>query len=266
MCPVKEPNFFAAEGGRFRFTGPGVRWLEETSLTDEATYCASFDGVRGERAVGEVSPRYMVTPQAASRIAATIPEVKIVAVLRDPTERAFSSFVSLRRDGIEPEADFRTALADESRRLEIGWSLGRYVAAGLYAVQLEPYFSAFPKERIRIYLHDDLRDDPVELQHDLHRFLGVAPEPTVAEIPVFNRTGEIPNPLLGGIWRRTHELRARLRPFVPSGLRDATFEWLTSGGTRPAFDPALRAKLAESFRVDVERLERLIDRDLSHWL
>jgi hypothetical protein len=266
MCPVNEPNFFAAVDGSVALTGSGREWLQRTSLCDAEAYCRSFAGVRGEHAIGEVSPRYLAAAGAAARIAATLPEVKLVAILRQPAERAFSAFVSLRRDGIEPLADLRAAIADEPRRMAAGWGLGCYVEAGRYAMHLEPYFRLFPKDQIRIYLYEDLQTDVEGLFADLFRFLGVAPNPSLGEVPQLNTTGEIKNPILRMVWRHTHGLRARTRRFVPASLRDRAFELLTRAAVKPAFSPELRAEITELSRPDIERLQVLIDRDLSHWL
>lgn len=266
MCPVKEPNFFAAEGGRIGGLGPGARWIEGTSVVTESEYRALFDRVRDERVVGEVSPRYMVDANAAARIHATLPGAKIVAVLRQPVDRAFASFVSLRRDGIEPLDDFHAALEDEPRRISEGWASARYLTGGRYAEQLRPYFARWPSDRIRIYLQEELLERPRDVQRDLFSFLNVDETPIVDRIPTFNRSAEIANPVLASLWRRTHELRTGVRGIVPKVVRDGLFERLTRGGPKPRLDPSLRRELTERLRPEIEDLARLIDRDLSHWL
>lgn len=266
ICPVNEPNFFAVRDGGLPRAGPGMEWLERRSLCDEGAYRRSFDGAKGERAIGEVSPRYMATPGTAERIASVLPEVKLVAILRQPAERAFSSFVSLRRDGIEPLADLRLAIRDEPRRLAEGWGLGRYTETGRYAQHLEPYFEHFPRDHIRVYLHDDLQEDPRGLFADLFEFLGVSRDVELGDLPRLNPTGEIRNSLLGVAWRRTHWLRGKVGDFVPTRLRDPVFERIMGTTVKPEFPPELRAELTERFRPDIDRLQELLGRDLSHWL
>ena len=100
MPDIKETNFFALEGTRADFKGPGDdECLNRLAVTDLESYERLFEGVTDQVAIGEASPLYLYHPEAPRRIKALIPHTRIVAILRNPTDRAFSSFMHLVRDG-----------------------------------------------------------------------------------------------------------------------------------------------------------------------
>ncbi|TCJ15544.1 sulfotransferase, partial [Rubrobacter taiwanensis] len=154
MSPTKETNFFALEGQRVAFRGPGVEErINAWTITELSEYERQFAGVRGERAVGEVCPLYLYSERAAERIKRHVPEVRLIAVLRDPAERAYSSFLMLRRSGREPLEDFAAALEAEDRRVAGGWEYAwHYRRAGYYHEQLSRYYALFDPAQIRVYL------------------------------------------------------------------------------------------------------------------
>src|SRR5262245_28683977 len=81
MSPVKEPIYFAL-GPNLVFTGPAADWVLDQAAKTREEYEALFAGVTNEKAIGEASPRYLASPDAAGRIRETIPEARLVAILR----------------------------------------------------------------------------------------------------------------------------------------------------------------------------------------
>ena len=94
MPAVKEPHFFANIN-----PDPDQRHL--FPAMDEGQYVRLFRGALHYRAIGEASPSYLVTKGAAERIKARVPNAKIIMLLRDPTERAFSHYLMDIRDGLQ---------------------------------------------------------------------------------------------------------------------------------------------------------------------
>ena len=140
MSPVKEPKFFALGGERLDYRGPGdearMRGASVTSLED---YRELFRGVSTETAVGEASTLYLYSERAAARIKHHVPDVKLIAVLRNPVDRAYSDFLHLVRDGIEPLTDFPQALEAEESRIRSRWApMWHYRRRGFYHPQLKP--------------------------------------------------------------------------------------------------------------------------------
>jgi hypothetical protein len=266
MSPVKEPNYFAFADGHPPERGPGAVWLRRTSVTTLAEYEALFAGAGGARAIGEASPRYLRTPEAPARIRGLLPDVRLVAILRNPVERAYAAYLGLRRDGLDPAPTFEDALDDVDRRLRAGWARAGLVEAGLYHRHLSRYYERFPPERIRVYLHEDLRADPAGLVRDLLSFLGVDPGFVPDTSRVHGRTGVVRNRALRAMWTRSWRAREALGPVVPRRVRDGVRRRVLRDLERPPLDPATRARLVRVFRPDVLALEELIGRDLSAWL
>jgi Sulfotransferase family len=261
---VKEPRFFSYDpDDRTRYAGPRAHELIDSVVKDQAAYEALYEAANGERAIGDVSPAYLPSPIAADRIRAAVPDARVVAVLRDPVERAYSHFLDNVGSGWEPETDFERVLdLREQRRRERWWRKWDYVDNGFYAAQLERYFEAFERDRIRIYLYEDLRADPLDLVTEVLRFVGVDPS---AELDVSGRHNVSSVPRHRGVQRLLSApapVRGALRPLVPGRLRSR----IRRGNLhRPEMSPVARARLRETYREDVDRLEALIGRDLSAW-
>jgi hypothetical protein len=135
---------------------------------------------------GEKSTDYLESAAAAERIARDLPRVKLVFILREPVERAYSNYLWSRMNGLETE-DFATALrleADREKDLPERLRFARpfsYFSRGLYADLLAPYLQRFSREQILILQFEDICVRPRALAERLHRFLGVPPRPEHAD-------------------------------------------------------------------------------------
>jgi hypothetical protein len=178
LTPLKETNYFALAGQQLAFRGPGDEdYVNRLSITDEASYRSQFDGVRDEIAIGEASPLYLYHPQAAARIHDALPDAKIIAILRNPIDRAYSAFLHLVRDNREVHRDFEQALAQEPARIADNWEhIWHYLSMGRYYEQVKRYYDTFPHEQVRVYLYRDLRTDCTTLLRDTLNYLQVDPD------------------------------------------------------------------------------------------
>jgi hypothetical protein len=270
MSPKKETNFFAFEGETPRFRGPGDDYRVNRSITTLADYQRQFDGVTTEKAIGEASPRYLVHENAPARIRHHIPDAKLIAVLRDPVERAYSAYVMYRREGLETCATFAEALAAAEQRIREGWGWGSYLRVGFYHQQLTRYLDLFDAEQLRIYLYEDFLSRPLEITRQIFGFIGVD-ESFAPDMAERHNVGGVP---------RRHVLDALLRPnrfwgLVQRGLPEAQFKRVAVWRERlrkqnrvkaePLSD-GLRQELIAVYREDICRLQDLIKRDLSRWL
>jgi hypothetical protein len=267
MSALKETNFFAFKGERPDFGGPDGDVFNRDCVYRIEDYVRLFEGRTDEIAIGEVSPRYLGAEGAAARIKRRIPEVKLIAILRDPAERAFSAFSMRRRDGWEPCATLEEAIADEPRRIAERWGSGVYARHGFYAALLQPYFELFGRDQIRVYLYDDLVAAPDLLFENLFEFLGVDRRFRPVTSQRLNVSGVIKNPVLRMIWTRTHPLQKTIRPLLPKAAREGVSRFFTGREkVRLPFPPEQRQRLIDRYRDDIRQLEELIGRDLSGWL
>lgn len=254
--PVKEISFFGSD---------------EMYRSGIERYASLFAGWQGERAVGEATPNYLVSPAAPERMRKHLPDVQLIACLRDPVERAYSAFRMQVFNGAEsPDASFREAVQ----------SVPGYLDCSRYAEHLSRYLRLFPRKQLLVTWFDDLRTHPVDFYNDICRFLeielidfdqakihvslrGVQPPETIGmRVVRFLRSGfELVDvgPLRDVLNRRVirrgwHIVRESLRP-RSTGIVGY-----------PPLDPADRAQVIPLIRDDILRLQDMTERDLSAWL
>lgn len=278
MSPVKEPFFFDHEmtlDGEIlgeEFGGPVRQPPPRFSNLDE--YRALFDEARDEIAIGEASPLYIYAPGTAERLQRHAPGAKFIALLRNPAERAYSSFLHAVRIGAEPLDDFARALREEEDRIRHNWHyVYHYRSRGLYYGQLEPYYRLFGPERMGVWLYEDLRDDPAGVTRSVFRFLGVDDEFTSDTYSKHNPAG-VPNSrstrtmarALGAtatVFRRTLTPTSRLYP-IASRIRQRVQGRILA--KPPPVDQQVHNELIENYTEDIVKLQELVGRDLSVWL
>jgi hypothetical protein len=177
MSPEKEPHFFAFEGEVIKWNGPRASNIDRywrTRTTSLKEYEKLFDKAGTAKALGEASPCYMTVPRACQRIRYYIPRAKLIAILRNPVDRAYSHFCHCVRRGFEPILDFGEALQKEDERTAKDWGLPWYYKQnGLYYKQLKGYYNLFSKKQLRVYLYDDFAADPFSVLRDIFHFLNV---------------------------------------------------------------------------------------------
>ena len=266
MCPVKESGFFWAYGEEVLLQGPGAERLQNRLIDDKDRYQKLFDRVTNEIAIGEASVRYLSTANTPEVIHGFIPGAKLIASLRQPADRAFSAFYHNLRDGIEPCSDFGEAIAQDQNGLRDHWVVCRYLNVGFYYQFLKRYFDIFDRNQMHISLFDDLKEKPYELLSSLYKFLDVDDTFVPDLSHRHNVTGIIRNPLLRAAWARSSKLRAVIRPLLKDRMRHNIFEWVIRFQEKPLFSPELRLELTDYYYEDINRLQDLLDRDLSHWL
>lgn len=268
----KEPHFLAFPGQALDFRGPGDDvTINRRAVTDPGRWRALFDerGEAGGRRVwgeGSVSTLYY-----AERSVATIqhhcPDVRLIAVLRDPVERAWSAHQYLAGRGYETEP-FDRALDEEDGRRSSGWHhLWHYVAMGRYAQQLQPFVDTFGPDRVLVLDYAQLANEPRSAIGTCHAFLGVAAMRIEDQLPLINAS-TVPRSqvVAAGMRRLTANDRARnvVRGLLPLSVRER-LRRITS--SPPASLPeACRARLDETFHEERRQLRELLGADAPGWV
>ena len=189
ISPVKEPLFFSKDFRREAFRPEylaSVASLDVGSylrnhplphkpiahIDDPEDYLALFREVENEKAIGELSTGYLYSSCAAENIFKFNPASKIVVVLRQPVERAYSHHQMAVRDFVDFDYDFISALERDYAAQEKGWGISHlYVELSLYFDQVRRYLEIFPEKQVKIFLFDDLKRDPVKFLSELFEFL-----------------------------------------------------------------------------------------------
>ena len=272
MSSVKEPRFFAFEGEKLSFSGPkdhGERFNRET-ITDLKTYQSLFDGVAGEKAIGEASPAYLSSAEKASKsIRHHIPEVKLIVILRQPAERAYSAFLHTIRSGRETNMNFESVLKSEEKRIQNNWgAIWQHRRLGFYYEQMLPYYQLFPQEQIKVCLYDDLRLNSASLIRELLTFLEVDSTLPLDVSRRVNVSGIPRSTWVQKILKVTHkQISDMLKQQVPHKHRRSLVHKVKEANLiRPDLPEETRRRLTFEYKDDILKLQDLIQRDLSSWL
>lgn len=245
MSPIKEPHYFAPEIRMERFSErvraraePDARALRAYldgpmrekrfggPVTEWPDYLKLFARANGQKAIGEASVCYLWSESAAENIRRTIPAARIIVVLRNPVEMAFSMYAQNLRSGVLTctfHEAIEMGLAQRGGPIDL---MHPFLDLGLYCEQIRRILKQFPRERVRIYWYEEYQAAPARMLADIFGFLGVD-------------EGFRPD------MSRRH-LEAGL-PDVVLGAAD-------------------RARLTEFYREDIEKLADLVERDLAGWL
>lgn len=240
-----------------RFHRLGVDWYRE-----------QFRGWQGEPIVGEATAGYLMLrhkPEVVSRrIHDTVPDARLVALLRDPVDRAQSAMIHhIRRRRLPLDSNLLDLVRQQPELCE----RHNLVSGGLYAQSLRPFLDRFG-EQLLVVLHDDVRHDPRQVYVQVLRHIGADPgfvpeglerarhsnqDDGTGDDP--GRSGTGPSgPLRTGL--------ATLRRAKHRVLRQSrTADELST----PPLTAAERRELYRLFDADIDDLEPLIGRDLSAW-
>lgn len=242
--PRDELHFFSRHHGR------GRQW-----------YAAQFGGATPGQLLGENSNSYL-TEGAAFRIAAEVPQAKLICLLRDPVERAYSSY------GMQ--IDRGRATRDVALYLDPKRSpLPHILTNGLYGRLLEPFFRAFEREQIMVALFDEVRTDPGELYRRVLAFLGAPIDFVPPDLATSENVRKLSG-LPGGVkrslwWLRPYLERRPLRTIRDSALGLHVQTAVSRPKTYPPLTPALSSRLSDYYAPDIALLESLLARPLTQW-
>jgi hypothetical protein len=272
MPENKEPGFFAYAGKQPDFSGPGdeYAWTNRWSVTDLEDYQQLFEEGKDAIALGEATTMYLYWPPTAQNIQHYVPDARLIVMLRNPVDRAFSHYRHLIRDVREWEEDFLKAMELEDERIAQHYAPAwHYRHVGLYSEQIQRYLSLFSQEQIRIYLYDDFKVQPQAIMQDILHFLEVDADWMPNLQQRHNTSDKIPKyKWLNKLLTNESVLKKTLRPLIPANIRQP---WSAKLYRKfevkgPDFQPHYRQALLPLFKDDVLALQDVIHRDLSGWL
>ncbi len=226
----------------------------------EEWYRRQFAAADGRPAAGEATPDYMYFSEVPALMARTVPEARLIAILRNPVDRAYSHYWHERARGRE-KLECADAVAAEPDRLASGpegRSTYSYLDRGRYQAQLLNVCRYYPRDALLVVLFEELRDGPVEAFRAVCQFLSIDPSfvpPNVGE----------PTNYYAAFRSVAYRKLVRGMPFLPRWARSALKKLNVQHATYPGMDPALRARLLEHFARDNTALAAWLGRDLSAW-
>jgi hypothetical protein len=268
----KEPKYWlCGDAPPPHWVGPGDAHSQQEWVWRRRDYDALFRPAAEHQVRGESTPFYLWSYPAHRRIAEHLPEVKLIAVVRDPIDRAYSNWMHLWSDGLEPVADFETAFCRQADRIDAGWApFWRYRDLGLYGRQLDHLYRYVDPARVLVVRYKDIVEWPAETVDRVCRFLGIA-ESHLDVIPRDN-VRDYAEPgwrtdLVGPVVRAGAWLGQFAPPRVWRRLSVPMIAQLSSGDShRPRLAAETRARLVPHFADDIALLTQLTGEDFSLWL
>ena len=250
MAEPKETDFFQHNYVR------GLKWFKSL-----------FEPSQGIQALGEASPGNMIHPDAARRIAHHFPDARLIFVLRDPVERAYSQYCfGVMLGTQDPNQSFSELIRGD----EGTWG-DRVLRLGLYHRQLLRFERYFPHEQMMIRLFRDFKEDNERFVRRIFQFLGVDDSVQVDTSERHNRTRY---PRSKAVLRAAYALWNPIKSMLPEGVLEGTYglrssirnKLFQSGSQKkPSMKPADREYLSDYYAEPNRQLEKWLGRDLSHW-
>jgi hypothetical protein len=262
MSPVKETNFFEKD-----WESIPVEERNKKGIITFDDYCQLFVDVQDEVAIGEASPNYLFHYQSsAPKIKQYLPDAKLIAILRNPVERAYSDYLMHIRDAI----GYRPL----SEQIKYSANKSFIIRKGFYYEPLKYYYEQFRPEQIKVFLYEDFCKQPIAIMQEMYSYLGV----DATFCPDVNKKAQVAkvpkNQTINNLLQRQNPLRTivanALKTIVPLETRQKLRESLVnlnSGDKKQApLSEEERYQLMKLYQEDILKLQDLLQRDLSVWL
>ena len=280
MSPIKEPHYFCKD---IRYENFSKNYREEVyfdvkkylkKMVLEKKHIAYIDNFEEysqlfrervkEKVVGEISTGYLYSEVASEEIYKFDSEAKIVMILRDPIERAFSHWMMDLRGSNVCRSSFSEAIKKDQVNNDGIWGRSHlYIELGLYYKQVKRYLNIFPREQVLVFLYDDLKHHPVTFFKRLFDFLDVE----YLSIDVeqrYNSASLAKYPALSARLKKIkmNQLAAKC---LPGNFKEKIKRTLFNSDNLPKLTSYDRANSLCYFEDDIILFEELIGRDLSAW-
>jgi len=258
MSTPKEVNFFSREA----IEKQGLYYSDFKTKNLDSYEQLFFEGV-DKKAVGEGSVSYLFYPDVPQKIKDVIPEVKIIMILRNPLERGYSHYLMDYRLGlVDLSYDEIVYKAVNHEKLNLYYQ--QYVELGLYYEQVKRYISLFEKKQVRVYLQEDLRNNSEYVIHDLYDYLDIDKSFTPNTDQEHNSFSMPKNSFIQKLYG-TGIIRTTLSRFFPIKLKMILLNGFFELKKKPSLSKKTEEYLLKVYQPDIKNLERLIEKDLSHW-
>jgi hypothetical protein len=239
-------------------------------------YLKTFFNVPLNYTCGDASVQYLISGEVARRIKNEVPikSHKFIVTLRNPIDRLYSAYWWDIREGA-PEKPFMDVVFNESGRLDelknrkARWWKYAHVAHGMYGVNLKRWMDIFDESCFLVILDQDIRNKPEEVARKIYEFIGVDSK-SVGEVKVVNSSAKAKYPVLQRIVSGDSCVKRFVKKLVPmsliSKLGMLVRRWNSVDFVYPPLDAESRERIYNLYRSDIEILQDMINRDLSHWI
>lgn len=258
MSNPKEVNFFSKE----EIEGQGL-FYKDFKAKNLAEYEQLFAGVADEKAIGEGSVSYLFYPKTPQKIKNTLPNVKIIILLREPVSRGFSHYLMDYRLGLV-NLPYDAIVYQKNDHKNKDLYFQQYVGLGLYYNQVKRYVDCFGHKQVKIYLQEDMRQDIRGVIGDLSAFLELEGS-FATDVDKQHNVFSMPR---GKLIRKLYAspfVRSTVSKLFSTATKEVIKSTFFERTNKPTLEKKLKDHLVDFYKNDVEQLERLIGRDLGSW-
>ena len=259
MSPLKELFYFAPSAVQSNYSD---------LIRDKREYLRLFENARGYTAVGEATPIYLWDPDAPKLIHQTVPNARIIIILRNPIERAYSNYLMKKKYSGMESSFYDELMRDYKSQEKLYGRSQLYVEFGMYYEQVKRYFDIFGRKQVNVIIFEEFIVHPEQSVNEVLAFLGV--NYTVPAISEQYNPYSVPRSSISlWIFAFFRWLRARNIKFykiltlLPDSIVESLPERLLfKRRQKPKIQPKAVEFLQEIYHDDVLRLESLLDRSL----
>jgi len=260
---IKELNYFS----KTRENGKG-----EYEINGIKKYLQIFEKCKSKKIIGEYSTYYMIDMNVAKIIKKHFPDVKIIISLRNPVERSYSDWKNRKFSHLNEKRNFEDAFFNEE-------GLDSYKERGMYYKQVKNYLDLFPKENVFIILMEEIKNNPEKVIRELYKFLGVKENFIPKDLhKKSNESLGTKNKFLRKSLKLSSEIYRKLEStflgkFLSCLKRKTNANELLwkidqknkTEKVEEKISEETEKRLREIYFEDIEKLEKLIGRDLESW-
>ena len=259
MSLQKEPDYFSDKA-----TQSQGLYYSKNRIDTEEKYNRLFNTQKKNVIFGEGSVSYFFYPTIAKDIKAYNPIAKIIVMLRNPIDRAFSHYLMDYRLGLVSDS-FEDIINKKSKHKNAHLFYQQYIKVGEYATQLKRYFDVFDKKNILLIDYEDFKSDVASTVDSVYSFLNVSTEFS-ADVNKKHNTFTMPKNKLIRFMYSFVVIRNILSFIFPKNMVKAGRLILFRKNKKPKLLEETRNQLKHYFSNDVRLLESLIGKDYSKWI
>ncbi len=268
MSPVKEPHFLQDDWQTENADEvSNLKKKKKVKVTTLEDYAQLFANVTDEIAIGEASPNCLLHHRTSiPQILKYIPTAKLIAILRNPVDRAYSDYLMNAREG-KKTTQLMVQAKERSQESHV-------IRKGFYYEALQDFYAHFDLQQIKVFLYDDLQKDSVHFMQEMYHFLEV--DATYSpDIHRVSQKGQVPkNKAVNRFFKQPNTLRLStantLKQILPNrplrNFKKFLINLNMESKDQHPLSQAERQVLLDLYRPDIIKLQDLIQRDLSAWL
>ena len=250
MSKIKEPNYFTAQ--------QVVNMYYDVIPVNSEDWYHSIFAEPNRRVIGECSVSYLFYPEVAEKIYDYNPESKILIILRNPVQRAFSHYLMDCRLGL-CDISFEEILNNPSKYPHF---YQQFISLGMYHQQIKRYIDIFGQNQVKVMFYDDLKTDTNLFINQIFSFLNLTS--INVNIVVKNKFKQPSSKVVAKLYQFKW-LRSYLNSLFPKEILLMIKSVLFKDSKKPTLDPTIKRKLSQIYKKDLAELSKLLSKDLSAW-